>query len=306
MTHINFKIRLLGILSLFLFPLSLVARNDDKVDVKVVSEIQKNGVVGETFTHVVSLLSTSPEISDIRVAQAVKYPESIKVIKGMVRTGRPEQIKLNGKTYYRWTIRRDFLIPSAPGSYTIGKSSYVAFVPHVTGYYTDFWGRHQVVDYEEINVDCKAASFKVNKLPNNKTGKEFSGCVGEFNLDGWFPPGKIVAGKEAYVVFSISGFGSLQNLKLPNIYNIFGEGCKLKEVSQDESQSQRDGRLFSEVTLTCRFMPESEDFSIAPLCLLFYSPGQGKYVEKCSETLHWTSQPASKTESTSSKDAIEI
>lgn len=294
-------------LSVFLFSHSLGrAKTDEKADVRVVAEIQKSGVEGEVFTYVVSLLSNTPDIADIRVVAQPQFPENVKVITGVVRNGRPERIKYKGKEFYSWTIRRDFIIPSVAGKFSIGKAKYVAFVPHVAGYYDDFWGRHQVVDYEEIAAESNIAEFKISKLPSVKTGTEFSGCVGEFNIEGWFPPGEIAAGREAYVVFNISGFGSLQDLKLPNVNDIFKEGCRLKEIEQQDKQSQRDGKLFSEVSLTCRFLPESQDFKIDPLCLLFYSPSAGKYVEKCSDSLHWTSAPSRNNDKSAAKDAISI
>lgn len=281
------------------------AKEGDKTDVKIVTAIEKSGYNDQVFTYVVKLLSSSAEIADIRVAKAPSMPEGVKIVKGIVRNSRPEQENIKGKTYYSWVIRRDFLIPTSTGKFTIGDSKYVAFIPHKGGFYTDFWGRHQVVDYEEVPLDCKATDFRVENLPQNKTGLEFSGCIGNYNIEGWFPPGKISAGQEAYVVFSISGFGSLQNLTLPNIYKIFGKGCQLKEVEQNENQSQRNGALYSEVTLTCRFLPETDDFTIDPLCLLFFDPESKRYVKKCSEPLQWTGQPAGKS-LTTPKDAVEI
>lgn len=289
---------------LFVPSISMAAK-EEKVEAYVISDIKKTGVVGEVFTYEVRLLSSSPEIADVRVARAVQFPSDLKVVSGIARLGRPESYKYKGKDFYSWVIKRDFLSSSVPGKFKIPKSEYVVFIPQVTGYYTDFWGRHQVVDYKELRLECKENEFKVSDLPADRSGA-FSGCVGDFEVEGWFPPGKIVTGREAYVVFHISGFGSLANLSLPNINGIFKDGCRLKEIEQSDQQTQRDGRLFSEVTLTCRFVPESEDFKIDPLCLVFYSPTLGKYVEKCSESLHWTSKEEPVKKKSSSKGAIEI
>lgn len=306
MKNVSTVLLILSFMAFLSSPFMASAKIEDKKEVHVVAEIQKSGVEGEVFSYVVKLLSNTPDIADIRVVSQPQFPADVRVIKGVVRNGRQEVTKYKGKEFYSWTIRRDYIIPSSSGKFSVGKAKYIAFIPHVAGYYDDFWGRHQVVDYEEVAVESNTAEFKVSALPANKSGKEFSGCVGDFNIEGWFPPGEIVAGREAYVVFHISGYGSLQNLKLPNVNEIFKDGCRLKEIDQQENQSQRDGRLFSEVTLTCRFVPESPDFKIAPLCLLFFSPEAGKYVEKCSETLHWTSSPSRDKDKSISKDAISI
>lgn len=306
MVNMKNKISLLTLIVISLFlPVLTGAQKYEKPDIRIETELRKSGYVGEVFEYSVRILSTTPDLSDIRVSQSPVFPQGVKVIKGVVRNSRPEEVKVKGKTYYRILVRRDFLIPSHPGKFVIGDSRYVVLIPYVSDYYDDFfWGRRQVVQYDEIAVECKGTDFKASVLPSQ--GKtDFTGCVGEFNIEGWFPPGKISVGQEAYAVFSISGFGSLQDLELPNLYKMFGEGCQLRQIEQSEEQSQREGRLFSEVTLTCRFMPESEDFVINPLCLTFFSPESRQYVRKCSDALHFTGHPQGKKSSTS-KDAIAI
>lgn len=286
-------------------PISLEAKNEEKPDIRITAEIEKTGFTGEVFTYKVSLCSTSPDISNVRVVKSPGYPEGINVIQGAVNTSRPEKISLKGKTYYRWTILRNFIISSKAGKFKIGEADYVVFIPHEKIVYHNFWGNRRTVDYEEVKIGCNAVDFKVSPLPENKAGKDFSGGIGEFKIDGWFPPGKISKGREAYVVFSISGQGNLKEMKLPNIYKIFNENCHLREVEQSEEQVQREGKLYSEVTLTCKFMPEEEEFSIAPLSIEFFDPDTKRYYTASSEFLRWTSQPSTKS-TNHSREAIEI
>lgn len=273
-------------------------------EIKIVADIQKSGYVEEVFTYEVTLMSTTPNISNVRVIENPNMPAGLKIIQGVTQNSRPKKITEKGKTYYCWTIMRNFIISSKAGKYTIGAGKFIAFIPHETIVYHDFWGPRRSYEYEEVKIDCKAVSFKASDLPE-KRPEEFSGCVGQFNIEAYFPPGKIYEGKEAYAVFTINGFGSLQDLKLPNIYKIFNKGCQLKEVEQNDEQMQRDGKLYSQVTLTCRFVALEEDFEIDSLSLNFFNPDTKKYYKAASEKLQWTSQPAKKSTITP-KDAISI
>lgn len=292
-----------------IFPFLALAKGEGKpegkVDVSVSASVTKTGYVGSVFVYEVFLLSSSPDISNVRVLKNPEVSQGVRLIQGVTRGSRPEKVRQKGKTYYKWTIMRNFLIPSDAGGKKVGAGRFVVFIPHEKVMYHDFWGSRRTVEYEEVAVDCKAVDFKVSDLPNNRAGLEFAGAVGDFKIEGWFPPGKISKGSEAYVVFSISGYGSLENLKLPNINRIFTNGCHLREVEQSEEQMQRDGQLYSEVTLTCRFVPDEDEFSIEPLRLGFFNPSSGKYYEAESESLHWTSQPSRKSE-TNQREAIEI
>lgn len=299
----NYSIRLIVTLILTLF--FLHAKSQEKLDIKMVAEIQKTGYVGESIPYVVKLMSTSPDIADVRVVKYPEYPESARVIKGVTRNSHPEKIQQKGTTYYCWTIMRSFIIPEKSGKQSIGAGRFVVFIPHEKIVYHNFWGNRRTVEYEELALECKSTDIKIAELPGSKTVNEFSGCVGDFKIEGWFPPGKILTGTEAYVVFSISGYGSLADLKVPNLSKLFSKGCRLKSVEQDEEQSQREGRLFSEITLTCSFVPEEEEFEIAPLTLKFFNPESKKYYETGSDFLHWDTKPTNKKVS-HSKDAIEI
>lgn len=279
-------------------------KKETKIELSIESSITKAGFVGEALEYVVTLRSNVPNIADVKVAKAPQFPESVKVIKGVVRNQRPKEEVVKGETVYTWTILRDFIIPTEAGKLTISGAKYVAFVAKEKIVNDFFWGARRVVDYEEMQAESKAVTFKVDKLPEKNLPENFSGCVGDFSIEGWFPPGEIIIGREAIVVFTISGYGSLENLKLPNIAGIFNNGCSLREIEQNEELSQKDGRLFSEVTLTCRFTPNTEDGSIAPLKIGFFNPEKKSYETVESFTLHW--DKAGRKKSSGKVEAIEI
>lgn len=277
-----------------------------KEEVKLTVEIQKSAYVGEAVAYEVKLLSTTPHITNVRVRKKIHFPAGLEVIEGAVNNRRPEIIKEKGKQYYCWTIIRNFVIPEKSGNYTIPASQFIAFIPYEKVVYHDFWGYSRVTDYEEIDLEGKSISFKVSDLPSAKEKENLSECTGDFKIEGWFPPGRIFAGKEAYAVFSISGFGSLENLKIPNLSKLFGKGCRLKNIERDDEMMQREGRLFSKIVLTCLFVPEEEDFEIDPLCLTFFNSETKKYYETCSEPLKGNGNSSGEKAKNHNKDAIAI
>ena len=295
---------LLLLCSISIFQFSKAA--EEKIEIEAYAEIDKSGYVGQAIEYTITLKSTYPNIADIRIAQSPQYSADLEILRGSVSNKRPKEITEKGKRYYCWTIQRNFIIPKKAGKYQIGSWDFVAFIPRERIVNDFFWGPRRVVEYEELPVACKGVGFKAEDLPSNKTGKEFSGCIGDFTIEGWFPPGKISQGHEAIAVFTISGYGSLENLKIPNISKLFSEGCRLREIDQNETRSQRDGKLFSEVTLTCSFMPEGSEFKIEPLSLLFFNPDTKKYELETSNFLQWDSSSEKPHSTMKSKEAIEI
>lgn len=296
---------LLSALVVFLFPYGLKAKESEKVDVKIVATVDKEAYVGEAMEYEVTLMSTSPDISNVRVISAPDFTGDVTTIRGITQNTRPRKVEEKGKLYYCWTIMRNYLIPNSPGKVSIDGGKFLVFIPHEKVYYHDFWGSRRAVEYEEMPLQCNATSFKVKKLPSVPADSDFSGCVGDFRIEGWFPPGRIYPGNEAYVVFTVSGYGELSDLKITSLNKLFRTNCHLKEVERDEEQVQRDGRLFSKITLTCRFIPEEEEFEIDPLRLCFFNPETKKYYTVSSEPLRWEGMPEKKT-GRERRDAIEI
>ena len=279
--------------------------DSSEVDIKVEAEIEKSGYIGEVFSYIVTLKSTSPDISNVKIVKNPSFPKDFTVIKGIAGNGRPQQIKEKGRTYYKWTIIRNFLIPNKEGKFSISDAELIAFLPHEKVVYHDFWGPRRMIEYKEVRLTVKDKDIKVMSLPKSNE-QEFAGCIGEFTLDAWFPPGYISPGKEAYAVFTISGFGSLEHLSIPNLAKLFVKQCKLKKVDQDEEQSQKDGKLYNIVKLTCTFVPETDNFEILPLSLKFFNPKQGKYYTITSESLEWKGNSDGKTKGKTRNNVIDI
>lgn len=292
---------LLSFILLFSF-LTGLAQNPD-IEVKLEAKLTKTGYVGESCVYEVILYSTSPNIADVRPVRSIKFPTEIKSVRGVVR-GSANRVDNKGKFKYSWVILREYLIPEESGKFNIQGTDFIVFIPHDRIVNRGFWGNTRIREYEELTTRCNDVSIKINKLP--KVPADFSGCVGDFKVESWFPRGMIYQDREAYVVFKISGYGSLQNLKVPPLNKLFVSGCRLKEVEQNDEILQRDGKLFSEVTLICKFIPEETSFEINSLCFEFFNSDTGKYYNACSDVLNWDGKPSNQQKVNPSKDAIAI
>lgn len=275
---------------------------NNNVDLMVEARISNTGFIGEALAYEVVLYSSTPNIADVKSISDIQFPESFKIIRGTSR-GKAERIS-KGKYKYAWVILREYVIPEDAGKFKIPGGDFVVFIPHERIVNRGFWGSSRVVEYEELRTQCNTVNVKINKLP--KANSDFSGCVGDFKIESWFPRGAIYTGNEAYAIFKISGYGYLHDVHLPPLNKLFVNGCHLKEVEQNEELLQRDGNLFTEVTLICKFVPEEESFEVGNLCLNFFNNATGKYYTACSDILKWENTPSKNKKSSSNNDAIAI
>lgn len=276
----------------------------DLPDMKLKVEITKSGYVGQPIEYRVLLTSNSSNIQDVRAVKNPSVSPDCQIVRGRVTNQKPVVETINGQKIFTWTILRNFIIAKAPGKYEIGEGDFIAYLPFERIVDDFFWGRRRVVDYEEVPLKCEKVSFKVSNLPKNKP-ENFSDAVGQFSVDGWFPPGEIRVGNEAIVVLKIEGYGNLESLKLPNVAKSFVNGCSLVNIERNDAMSQKNGSLYSEVTLTCTFIPRSPDGEIDPVSFVFFNPDSKKYETVNSKPLQWNVNNKKK-EKKPSYDVMEI
>lgn len=300
------KIIPINIILLILFSMTGLngLASEDNVNIKIEAEITKSGYEGETLTYEVKLYSTSRSISKVNTVSNPEFPAGCRVINCDVYNNSVTRPSGKGQYKYCWTILKKFIIPQSSGKYQIKGGTYAVLIPHERIVDRGFWGYSRMIDYEQLRSQSNSVDFKVGNLP--KVSEQFAGCVGNFSIESWFPPGEIYKGQEAYAVIRISGYGSLQDLKVPSLYKIFQNGCQLREVDQNDELKLKDGKLYSIVTLTCKFIPNEDDFEINPLCLEFFNPETKKYYKSCSETLRWNGSNSRSKRGTTNKDAISI
>lgn len=139
-----------------------------------------------------------------------------------------------------------------PGVFRVGVN-----VPVV--YNDPFYGRIRGVETRTFDVAAEPVSFKVKPLPACDNGESFSGCVGNFSVETVIPKGRIIVNEEATALVVLKGRGIIGNDILPEYREAFGNGTRLKSVS-DRTETYFDGEgIYSEKVLECEFIPERRD-----------------------------------------------
>lgn len=281
-----------GISMLILFMMGIHAANAsaakrDEVKVEVRAEAPRSCFVGETVTLTVTLISDTPDIANVSLSSEPDYSAASAVVPGRV-SGNPQEVEKRGKRSYRWTIARYFVTFDHPGKVKVGEARYIAYQPVRQVVDDLFWGPQTRVSYREIPAECKGVEINVKALPEKGRPENFSGAVGDFDIEGWFPPGQIYVGSEAVAVIEVTGFGSLKGVAVPDISKAFRNGCRLRGAESSDEISQRDGRLHSTLRLTCSFIPEDPDGEISEIPFCYFDTRTGQYRTVTTNILKWT------------------
>ncbi len=94
-------------------------------------------------------------------------------------------------------------------------------------------------------MDMKPVDFKVKSLPAAKDTVAFSGAVGKFSVSTVVPRGDIIVNEEASIIVIVKGRGLLGSDILPEYRDAFGEGNKLKSISEQlNTYFLMESRLF--------------------------------------------------------------
>lgn len=254
---------------------------------KLEASFERDGYEGETMVYQITLLSSTPNVSNVKIKNAPVFPPGCRVMDGGTGINDMEEVSIDGKTFFKWIILKDYVTPHMIGKNTISRSRFLVFMPKdMVTYNNNSGGSRRVMEYDERLVECNSVDFKIKELPSaKKAGGSFCGCVGDFNIEASFVDEQFKKGEEALVVFKISGAGNLKDIWIPNLSNAFGSGCRLLEVVQNCQNTLNDSQLYSDYTITCKFIPEKKEFEIKPLTLVFFNPETKTYYKVGSENL---------------------
>lgn len=242
---------------------------------------------GEYLTYDVLLYTTLDNVAKV---QQVVVPDfnSLTVLNGAVSNRgaiRTESVK--GMQYKVYLIERYFIKSDKSGRYNIAGGEYAVSLAERQQYNDFFWGPTYRTVYKERRVESDGMKISIKALPEAKDGFDFSGAVGEFEIESWLPKGGIYTDKEAIMMIRISGFGDLANAKVPAVIKAFGKYASFKSMSRTEQVVQRDGRYYSEMILECRFLPKSSDGEIGSISFCYFDTETGKYRVIESDVLKW-------------------
>lgn len=268
---------IIAISVLCFLPLDAEGKSKDIPSVFLETRVAKNKVMeGERLIYEVVLFTDNPNIAGVELIDSPHFG-NIPAMRSAADSGF-SSVKRFGKDYYTIVIDRYFAGFNEKGSFDIEGGDYrVAFSYPVT-VNDPFWGqvvrsRMEVADL--VNPDVKV---KVSPLPVKGRPVDFSGAVGEFQIQGVLPISPVRAGEDAVLIVSVSGDGDLTDSDVPRMMEAFPEGLQFKSMSENRTHYIKNGSLGSEMEIEVVFHPKKEGtYTIDNIRYNFFNTKSGKY-----------------------------
>lgn len=181
--------------------------------------------------------------------------------------------------WYVYPVDRYVVAFDRKGKYELKDGRYRVDMAIPQIYDDPFWGRMQTMGIESIEVPVDELDINVQSLPDASNGMQFSGAVGQFDVNVVVPPGDIYLNEEAIAIITVRGPGWINNQTLPQYHEAFKQGTKLKSFSEERRQYMDGDEMISEVQLECTFIPTSKDDAIiGPVKIEYFNPKTRQYV----------------------------
>jgi hypothetical protein len=187
-----------------------------------------------------------------------------------------EARELNGEVWRAWQME-SVLTALQAGAQTFGPAEIKAelLMPTAGGFNAPF-GQQQG-DRRTVALSSNTVPVNVKELPLEGKPADFSGAVGEFEVELLASPVSLNAGDPIAVEIAISGTGSFDALTAPRIES--SEGWRLYEprVSQENrAWGTEPGRK----SFTQILIPEKNHTQIPSFVLHYFDPQSGTYVTR--------------------------
>lgn len=231
---------------------------------------------GETAIYEVVLFTP---VANVDGVDQIAYPQFEGAdVSRTSADNRLSPVEINGKQYYKAVIDRYFLRYPDNGKFKIPGGRYRLGVLHRQEYYDPFWGKQYGNVVDALELQAPATEVKVAALPKKGCPEDFSGAVGDFEISVEFPDGNLRSGEDALMLVTISGSGSLDGVKLPDLPGMLPDGLQFKSMTDNIDHFVKDGELGSEVEVECMVMPKHEGtFTIENVRFSFFNSSTGKY-----------------------------
>lgn len=239
----------------------------------------KSIYVGQAVPVSVVLISSSPDIeyanpSGILSLKNGKF-DYFKRFNSHARAYSKEE---KGQKLYYFPLENYIISFDKKGNYEITDRFFDVGVAYPVIINDPFWGRVRSSEVKSFDVPMNKLQIKVKDLPNPPSNFNFSGAVGEFNVETIVPKGDIFVNEEATAYIIVRGKGKIENSAMPQYRAAFSDGLKLKSVSESRNEFLENGELVSEIRLECTFIPERDiNLKIGKAKFDYFNPLTGKY-----------------------------
>jgi hypothetical protein len=182
---------------------------------------------------------------------------------------------VDGTEYLVFPLKRRILFPTKAGELEVPSLTLsTAFRMTSSDPFDSFFSRGSapiVLRSSPVRIDVKA-------LPAAGRARDFSGAVGEFELDAQLNQDEVAAGDAVTLTLSIAGRGNLRSIQSPSLPDT--PGFRTFDPKTDETvRATRDG-LRGSKRWEYVLVPESAGIKeIGPWRFQYFDPGSGSYVD---------------------------
>lgn len=259
---------------------SLQADKEKEPDIFIKSEISDS----EAYEHERFFITNWLYVSEAHIDNIEEVsPQKLKsgefsYISNVSPLPHRKEVEIKGKKYLVIPIKKFLVTLHETGKYKLEEGKYNVIVSEPIIVDDPFFGRIRTSKRKRMELTVPSLEFKIKGLPNHDKDIDFSGAVGNFEIETIVPPGEIIIGKEATVVFKIKGVGLIGTDVLPEYQKAFGVGNKLKSVSDNNDLYFNGTDVISEKNVICNFIPEDiENCVIGSAEFCFFNPETKKY-----------------------------
>ncbi|MCM1369777.1 MAG: BatD family protein [Candidatus Amulumruptor caecigallinarius] len=233
----------------------------------------------------VVLCSTTPDIAEVREVEDVSLKKgSFATLQTVDNPGSAYVKNVGGERVYCFPLKTIMVSMAEKGTYTLTGAAYEVGVPVYSVVNHPYRGPVRTVDIETVKLTPDNKSFKVRSLPIASDSSEFSGSVGKFKIKTVIPPGDIFVNEEATAIIILQGTGLIAEQTMPEYRDAFGNGVKLKSVSESRSGAYKNGDMLSELRLECTFVPfRQDDVTIGEVSFNYFDPEKKEYKKAVSK-----------------------
>ncbi len=185
-----------------------------------------------------------------------------------------ERKTIGGKPYLTAPIKQRVVFPTKTGTLAIPPVTFtMAFRVSSNDPFDSFFARAS----RPVRVRTQPMELEVKPLPTTGRGRDFSGAVGEYELEAKLNQEEVEAGGPVTLTLAIRGKGNLRTVEAPDLPDV--EGFRTFAPKASESYRATSSGLGGEKTWEYVLVPESGGVKeLGPWRFAFFDPERGDYV----------------------------
>lgn len=186
------------------------------------------------------------------------------------------QVQRGGKLYTRFTLRRQVLFPTKAGDFSIPSMTLDMTVRRI--------GFGAVGFSQKVTRKSNVVKVKVLPLPRETMPSEFTGAVGDFNIEAKLDKTQAATGEAVNLIVTYKGTGNMKDIRPPALKD--STDFTLYGPEQTQDIGLRGSVWGGEKTWKYIIVPKTPGETVfGPFTTVYFDPVSKKYITKNTEQL---------------------